>query len=85
MDLTRCKVHFGRWLIDGYPNVILFNIAKARDRLDEWRKVRAYVSMNERAFSHAYQDLYDNTHIGCPYEDEVGLVSLDIPQCRSLF
>ena len=32
MDLTRCKVHFGRWLIDGYPNVILFNIAKARDR-----------------------------------------------------
>ena len=35
------KVHFGRWLIDGYPNVILFNIAKARDRLDEWRKVGA--------------------------------------------
>eukprot|EP00040_Diaphanoeca_grandis_P004251 m.27774 g.27774 ORF g.27774 m.27774 type:complete len:710 (+) comp15807_c0_seq1:91-2220(+) len=33
------KVHFGRWLIDGAPKVVLFEIESCGDRLEEWRKV----------------------------------------------
>ena len=29
---------FGRWLIDGYPKVLLFDIASAAWKLDEWKK-----------------------------------------------
>ncbi|XP_067927802.1 glycogen [starch] synthase-like [Watersipora subatra] len=32
------KVVFGRWLIDGYPNVILFDVSSASHKLMEWRK-----------------------------------------------
>lgn len=32
------KVVFGRWLIDGYPKVVLFDLGSAYSRLDEWRK-----------------------------------------------
>lgn len=32
------KVVFGRWLIDGYPNVVLFDIGSAAWRLDQWKK-----------------------------------------------
>ncbi|KAL1237705.1 Glycogen [starch] synthase [Trichinella spiralis] len=32
------KVIFGRWLIDGYPKVILFDITTAAWRLDQWKK-----------------------------------------------
>ena len=29
---------FGRWLIEGYPKVILFDIGSAAWKLDEWKK-----------------------------------------------
>lgn len=32
------QVIFGRWLIDGYPKVILFDIGSSAWRLDGWRK-----------------------------------------------
>uniref|UniRef100_A0A6B9MHP7 Glycogen [starch] synthase n=1 Tax=Platynereis dumerilii TaxID=6359 RepID=A0A6B9MHP7_PLADU len=32
------KVVFGRWLIDGYPKVVLFDIGSAAWKLDEWKK-----------------------------------------------
>ena len=35
----RLQIHFGRWLIDGYPHVVLFDVSKARGWLNEWKKV----------------------------------------------
>lgn len=32
------QVVYGRWLIEGYPKVILFDIGSAAHKLDEWRK-----------------------------------------------
>lgn len=32
------KVVFGRWLIDGYPKVLLFDLGSAYWKLEEWRK-----------------------------------------------
>lgn len=32
-----CQVHFGRWLIEGSPYVILFDIAAAAWNLDRWK------------------------------------------------
>ncbi|XP_034019592.1 glycogen [starch] synthase, liver isoform X1 [Thalassophryne amazonica] len=32
-----CQVHFGRWLIDGSPSVILFDIGTAAWNLDRWK------------------------------------------------
>jgi len=31
-------VVYGRWLIEGYPKVILFDIGSAAHKLEEWRK-----------------------------------------------
>lgn len=37
--LTRfLQVVYGRWLIDGYPKVILFDIGSAAHKLSEWRR-----------------------------------------------
>ncbi|XP_015906925.2 glycogen [starch] synthase [Parasteatoda tepidariorum] len=38
--LRQCgiKVVYGRWLIDGYPRVILFDISSAAWKLDEWKR-----------------------------------------------
>ncbi|XP_054480770.1 glycogen [starch] synthase, liver [Anoplopoma fimbria] len=33
-----CQVHFGRWLIEGSPFVILFDIGSAAWNLDRWKK-----------------------------------------------
>ena len=32
------QVVYGRWLIDGYPRVVLFDIGSAAWKLDEWKK-----------------------------------------------
>lgn len=32
------KVVHGRWLIDGYPKVLLFDIESAAWKLDEWKR-----------------------------------------------
>ena len=32
------QVIYGRWLIDGYPKVVLFDIGSAASKLVEWRK-----------------------------------------------
>ena len=32
-----CQVYFGRWLIDGYPKVVLFDISSAAWKLDEFK------------------------------------------------
>ncbi len=32
------KVVFGNWLIEGYPQVILFDIKSAANKLDQWKK-----------------------------------------------
>ncbi|PRD28487.1 UNVERIFIED_CONTAM: GlyS [Trichonephila clavipes] len=32
------KVIYGRWLIDGYPRVVLFDIGSAAWKLDEWKR-----------------------------------------------
>ncbi|XP_014681796.1 PREDICTED: glycogen [starch] synthase-like [Priapulus caudatus] len=32
------KVYYGRWLIDGYPQVVLFDIGSAAWKLDEWKR-----------------------------------------------
>ncbi|XP_013403502.1 glycogen [starch] synthase-like [Lingula anatina] len=32
------KVIFGRWLIEGYPKVVLFDIGSAAWKLDEWKR-----------------------------------------------
>lgn len=32
------KVVFGRWLIDGYPKVLLFDLVSSQHRLEQWRK-----------------------------------------------
>jgi len=31
------RVVYGRWLIDGYPKVILFDIGSAAWKLDAWK------------------------------------------------
>lgn len=31
------KVVYGRWLIEGYPRVILFDIGSAAYKLDQWK------------------------------------------------
>ncbi|KXJ17579.1 Glycogen [starch] synthase [Exaiptasia diaphana] len=31
------KVHFGRWLIDGYPKVVLFDIGSVYHKLNRWK------------------------------------------------
>ncbi|XP_065911931.1 glycogen [starch] synthase-like [Dysidea avara] len=37
MKSHKLKVMYGRWLIDGSPNVILFDLNSARYKLEEWR------------------------------------------------
>uniref|UniRef100_A0A671VAA2 Glycogen [starch] synthase n=1 Tax=Sparus aurata TaxID=8175 RepID=A0A671VAA2_SPAAU len=37
MESSNCKVHFGRWLIEGSPYVILFDIGSAAWNLDRWK------------------------------------------------
>ena len=32
------QVYFGRWLIDGYPRVVLFDIGSAAWKLDQWKR-----------------------------------------------
>ncbi|KAL3320011.1 glycogen(starch) synthase [Cichlidogyrus casuarinus] len=32
------RVLYGRWLIDGYPNIVLFDIGSSAWRLDSWKK-----------------------------------------------
>jgi glycogen(starch) synthase len=32
------KIVFGRWLIDGYPKVLLFDLGSSYHRLEQWRK-----------------------------------------------
>lgn len=32
------KVVYGRWLIDGYPKVVLFDIGSAAWKLDQWKQ-----------------------------------------------
>lgn len=34
---SHLQVHFGRWLIDGYPKLILFDIGSAAWKLDEFK------------------------------------------------
>jgi glycogen(starch) synthase len=37
------RVVYGRWLIDGYPKVLLFDIGSAAWKLDTWKhEVRDY-------------------------------------------
>lgn len=38
MKNSGIKVTYGRWLIDGYPRVILFDISSAAWKLDEWKR-----------------------------------------------
>ncbi|XP_071954887.1 glycogen [starch] synthase, muscle-like [Antedon mediterranea] len=38
MRKSGIKIVCGRWLIDGYPNVILFDIGFASHMLDQWKK-----------------------------------------------
>ncbi|XP_069132224.1 glycogen [starch] synthase-like [Argopecten irradians] len=47
------KVYFGRWLIDGYPKVVLFDIGSAAWKLDEfkhelWEKANIGVPWHDR-------------------------------------
>ena len=35
--VTALQVVYGRWLIEGYPRVILFDIGSAAWKLDEWK------------------------------------------------
>ena len=35
---VRGQVIYGRWLIDGYPKVVLFDIATAMRRVDDWKQ-----------------------------------------------
>ncbi|CAC5409044.1 GYS [Mytilus coruscus] len=47
------KVYFGRWLIDGYPKVILFDIGSAAWKLDEfkhelWEKANIGIPWHDR-------------------------------------
>ncbi|KJE88514.1 glycogen synthase [Capsaspora owczarzaki ATCC 30864] len=40
LDAMRAQgavVHYGRWLIDGYPKVLMFDIAASAHRLAEWK------------------------------------------------
>ncbi|XP_067110272.1 glycogen [starch] synthase, liver [Osmerus mordax] len=37
LNTNGCQVHFGRWLIEGSPYVILFDIESAAWNLDRWR------------------------------------------------
>ena len=38
MVLLFIQVVFGRWLIEGYPKVILFDIGSAMFKLDDWKQ-----------------------------------------------
>lgn len=38
MKNSGIKVTYGRWLIDGYPRVVLFDIGSAAWKLDEWKR-----------------------------------------------
>ena len=35
---TCVQVYYGRWLIEGSPNVILFDIGSAAWKLEEWKR-----------------------------------------------
>ena len=37
MRLSGVKVLFGKWLVDGYPSVILFDLEAMLYRLNEWK------------------------------------------------
>uniref|UniRef100_A0AAJ7SU44 Glycogen [starch] synthase n=1 Tax=Petromyzon marinus TaxID=7757 RepID=A0AAJ7SU44_PETMA len=37
LDNRGCKVYFGRWLTEGGPSVVLFDIESARHHLDQWK------------------------------------------------
>jgi glycogen(starch) synthase len=37
MSKTGIKYLFGRWLIEGAPYVLLFDLGSAADRMDEWK------------------------------------------------
>lgn len=37
LNVHGIRVVYGRWLIDGYPQVILFDIGSAWNKLDEWK------------------------------------------------
>ena len=32
------QIMYGRWLIEGYPKVLLFDLGSAWSKLDEWRR-----------------------------------------------
>jgi len=32
------RLVYGRWLIDGYPRVILFDISSAQSQVDDWKR-----------------------------------------------
>eukprot|EP00053_Salpingoeca_punica_P015227 m.139772 g.139772 ORF g.139772 m.139772 type:complete len:662 (+) comp16658_c0_seq1:365-2350(+) len=53
MRAAGVRVIYGRWLVDGAPNVILFDVNASYNRAEEWKK-----------------DLWENTGIGCPWEDK---------------
>jgi len=36
--VCRLQVVFGRWLIEGYPKVALFDVGSAAWKLDEWKR-----------------------------------------------
>lgn len=37
-EVKSAQVVYGRWLIDGYPQVLLFDIGSAAWKLDEWKR-----------------------------------------------
>lgn len=37
LKIIKFWAYFGRWLIDGYPNVVLFDIGSAAWKLDQWK------------------------------------------------
>jgi len=36
--LSSVQVYYGRWLIEGSPNVVLFDIGSAAWKLEEWKR-----------------------------------------------
>lgn len=36
--LFEFQVFYGRWLIEGYPNIVLFDVGSAAWKLDEWKR-----------------------------------------------
>lgn len=56
---------YGRWLIEGYPKIVLFDIGSAAWKLDTWKHEVDSIGSQIK-----FLKLWEKCHIGVPYHDK---------------